>query len=79
MLIRSPELEPKIVKEYTFNDRTADQEILLRFADQEKAWAMDKVSNAAITEVTAITLLRSWGLTAALWRVRESSTNSRPQ
>ena len=42
---------PKIVKEYMFNERTADQDILLKFADQEKAWPMDKVSNAGFTEV----------------------------
>lgn len=46
------ELLPKVVKEYKLDgDRSADQEFLLRFADQEKAWPMDKVSNAPFTEV----------------------------
>ncbi|KAI0342517.1 plus-3-domain-containing protein [Trametopsis cervina] len=43
-------LLPKTVKEYSINNRTADQEFLLRYADQEKAWPMDKVSNAPFAE-----------------------------
>ncbi|KAI0701840.1 hypothetical protein BC835DRAFT_1322511 [Cytidiella melzeri] len=44
------EVLPKIVKEYKVNDRVADQEFLLRYANQEKAWPMDRVSNTAFTE-----------------------------
>lgn len=75
---RATELLPKVVKEYKLDgDRSADQEFLLRHADQEKAWPMDKVSNAPFTEVTHTVASMRHLLINPTTR-RKSSRNSNP-